>query len=118
MAESTFQALATALRHGFEADDPEHLVKHLERGYVQSIQRMIEGLGTSDLLGLLGEMDPEVGLEIHAPVLFPWIRRAKGLDQVRAAVVHNFSTVEAQQTKVLAVVAQGHVVDVTLRETG
>ena len=79
---------------------------------------MVEGLGTSDLLGLLEEMDPGVGLEIHAPVLFPWIRRAKGIDQVRAAVIHNFSTVEAQQTKVLAVVAQGHVVDVTLRETG
>jgi ketosteroid isomerase-like protein len=79
---------------------------------------MIEGFGTSDLLALLGEMDPEVGLEIHAPVLFPWIRRAKGIDQVRAAVLHNFSTVEAQQTKVLAVVAQGHVVDVTLQETG
>jgi uncharacterized protein len=110
--------LSESLQHAFEEDDPQVHAKDQERGHVECIKRHFKMLSTADLAGFLDELDPDVDMQLHGPAMFPWIRRASGREAVRAAVAFNFSVVDDQRPQILTVVAQGNLVDVTLRETG
>ncbi len=113
-----FDEYVRSLQSAFRSDDPRFETRDHEQRHVESLRRQVEAIGGGDLERFLGELDPDVSLEIHAPACFPWIRRARGIEQVRAAVLRNFGSVAQSRHDVLALVAQGDVVDVTLREAG
>lgn len=117
-APTLFSPLSEALQRAFEDEDPRPLVKEHEQAQVESLKRLMDSVGLGDIAQFELCLDPNIEMEIHAPSEFPWIRRARGADAVRAAVTHNFASVEDQVPQVLTVVAQGNLVDVTLRETG
>lgn len=116
--DSLFSGILQSIQTAFEEDDALYAGKAYELSHIRTIQRQIEAIGAADYGSFAAELHPDVVLEIHAPTMFPWVRRARGRDQVKAAVIHNFATVEAQAPQVFAVVAQGNVVDMTLRELG
>lgn len=118
MGQSKFQALLDSIQNRFEEGDPEVVIKKREQKHVGSVLGQYTALGAGDIGAYLKHLHKQVTLEIHAPDMFPWVRRAHGVEQVRAAVLQNFSVLEDQAPQILAVVAQGNVVDLLLHETG
>lgn len=118
MSEQRFPGVSDIICNAFECDDPAFHHKTLERTHVEAVQRQVTAIGTGDLGACLNECARDVELEIHCPEAFPWIKRARGLEEVRRALEHNFASVENQVPKVLHVVAQGTIIDITLSETG
>ena len=102
----------------FEADDPAASRKEHESGRVDAVRRQFEALGRGDMQAFLDSLHPEVELEIAAPPELNWLPSARGADEFRRVVEHNFAQVADQDTRLLAIVAQGDVVVVTGRETG
>ena len=66
----------------------------------------------------LSAASPTTSKSIYAPVVFSWVRRAKGRQALRAAVEHNFGTLAEQQPEVLKLVAQGHCIVLIGRPRG
>jgi uncharacterized protein len=109
---------AEAIQRKFAADDPSVIAKPVEETHVQAVQHLFDALGAGDLDAFFDAMQPDVELEIHAPPEFAWIRRARGTDQVRQAVMHNFGTLRSQHPQLLTLVAQGHIIVLVGRERG
>lgn len=118
MDHTNLDAFTRAVHDSFRNEDPVVTMKLLEETHVRSVQRMFDALGRSDLDGFLEEMHPAVEIEIHAPPEFPWTRRARGREEFRALVQHNFATLAGQATELLNVVAQGNLVVLVARERG
>lgn len=100
----------------FEADDPDAASKLFERTLVGIVRHQFDALGQGDVSTFLDLMHPDVELEIAAPPEFDWIRRARGVAELRAAVEHNFAILQDQEPELVSVIAQGHVVVVVGRE--
>jgi ketosteroid isomerase-like protein len=118
MSDPFFSDLTESIIRAFEADDLESLTKRRERSHVESLRRQVAAIGAGDFESCLREFDSDIELEIHCPADFPFVRRARGVEQVRAAIAHNFAAVEAQMPRILHVVGQGDIIDITLTETG
>lgn len=112
---ATFAAL---LQTAFEADDTHYPVKCVEQANLDVLKCQLAGVVHGDFEPLMAALHADFALEIHAPAMFPWMRKARGREAGAAAILYNFSVLEDQQSHVLTVVAQGDVIDVTLQETG
>lgn len=118
MPEFALPYVPQSLTTAFEHDDPNCHGKHHERANLESLQRQIAAIGAGDFAALQAELDPDIHFEIHCPDMFPWIKHARGLQGVLSAIGHNFSVLKDQSTRILTVVAQGDLLNVTLVETG
>lgn len=118
MEKSVSDRYVDALERAFREGDARVAEKAAERERVDLVRQIVASLGAGDLDGFARLLDPDFTLEIHAPTFFPWIRRAQGIEAVRAAIAFNFGTVEAQTPEIVSLVAQGDLVDVFLRERG
>ena len=85
---------------------------------VLSVQAQIDAIARGDLSAALAAAHPDIQLEIFAPPEFPWIRRARGLEELRRAIAHNFGTVENQTPEIHNVMAQEDSVVLFGRERG
>jgi ketosteroid isomerase-like protein len=102
----------------FEADDGNVGMKSHERNRVNAVRRQFEALGTGDMDAFLEPLHPDVELEIAAPTELPWMRRARGIEELRTVVEHNFATLQDQDARLVSITAQGEVVVVVGRECG
>jgi ketosteroid isomerase-like protein len=85
---------------------------------IAAIQRLIDAIGRGDVDAALREAAPDVVFQIFAPPEFPWIRRAAGVDALRAAITHNFDSVIDQQPEISTVSTQGDTAIFLGRERG
>lgn len=86
--------------------------------HVESIAEQIDAIGRGDLDAAMAAAHPDVELEIFAPPEFPWIRKARGLEELRRAVEANFSALQDQRPEITNVLTQGDVVVLIGRERG
>ena len=86
--------------------------------HVRTLQTHLEAIGRGDFDPVLIDAHDDVTLEIFAPPEFPWIRQARGLADLRAALLQNFGSVEDQQPTIRDVFAEGEMVIVFGAETG
>lgn len=101
-------------------DAADHAANPADRrsAHIRAIQAQIDALGRGDIAGVLQHAHPDVELEIFAPLEFRWVTRARGTEEVRRAIAHNFDSVEDQQPEVLNIVSEGDVVVLIGRERG
>lgn len=85
---------------------------------MRSVEEQIDAIGRGDYESAVSHAHPDVEMEVFAPPEFPWIRRARGIAELRNALEHNFSALEQQQPEILNVIAQGDVVVLIGRERG
>ena len=111
-------AFGQVLQAGFEADDPTFGVKALEQGHLCAIQRQFDALSHGDLDAFLQELHPDVELDMYGPTEIPFIRQARGVEEFRRAVAHNFAVLTDQRSEFLNLVAQGNIVVLIGRERG
>ncbi|HEX2080869.1 MAG TPA: nuclear transport factor 2 family protein [Longimicrobium sp.] len=114
----TLREAAEALGSEFQAGDAESDARPQERRNVERLQRMIRTIAEGRFDELRDQLDPDVEFEIVAPDEVPWVRHARGADEVAAVIEANFGSVDRQQPEPLALVAQGDTVMVMSRETG
>lgn len=107
-----------ALVPAFEAGDPLAVGRTRERANVAIMGRIVAAIAEGSYEELRGHLAPDVTLEIAAPATLPWVRHARGPDEVVAAVRHNFGTLRDQRPTPLALAAQGDTVMVMARESG
>lgn len=92
--------------------------------HIEVVAAQIDAIGRGDLGAVFADAHPDIELEIFAPPEFPWLRKARGLDELRRAVETNFGSVQDQRPEISSVVAQGDTVVLlgrergTIRETG
>ena len=79
------------LQRLFREDDPAFATKTLEQSHIDEVETMFAQLSRGDMDAFLDCMTDDVEIEISAPSLFPWKRRAKGREEMRALVEYNFS---------------------------
>jgi uncharacterized protein len=94
------------------------VARPIEDSRIESLHRMMRALERGDLDAFQREMHADVEVEIHAPAEFPWRLAARGHDETRALLEHNFATVIDQRPELLSVVAQGNDLVVVARERG
>lgn len=95
------------------AEDGARRSAHLE-----SVQAQIDAIARGDLTAALANAHPNLELEIFAPPEFPWVRKATGLEQIGAAIAHNFEAVDQQSPTIQNVVTQGDTVVLFGHESG
>ena len=88
------------------------------RANAESLRAQIVALEKGDYGPALAAARDDVELDIFAPPQFPWIRRARGLEEYRQAVQQNFSAVEDQRPEITSVTADGDDIVVIGREQG
>lgn len=113
-----FDLAPNVLAEAFVQGDPFANSKLLEQDNIATVQRIITALSVGDIAGFTAELDPEIELEIFCPYYFPWIRQAKGIDEILSAVKQNFGVLENQTPIINSLVAQGDMVDLSAEETG
>jgi ketosteroid isomerase-like protein len=86
--------------------------------HLLTIAEQIDAIGRGDFEAALHQANPDLELEIFAPMEFPFIRRARGLEDVRRAIEHNFAALEGQQPVIGNVMGQGDVVVLIGSERG
>jgi ketosteroid isomerase-like protein len=105
-------ALASALQR-VAAERPRQTAQHL-----LSIHAQIEAIERGDVESVLQHAHDDVTFEIFAPPQFPFISSAHGLEELRAAVTHNFAAVVDQQPELRDIFAEGDTVILFGRERG
>lgn len=118
MGEMTLAEVPEALGPVFEKGDPLAAGRTQERRYVAIMGQIVGAIAEGNYDELRNHLSPDVTLEIAAPPTIPWVRQATGVDEVVAAVAHNFRTVREQRPTPLALAAQGDTVIVMARERG
>jgi hypothetical protein len=64
------------------------------RANIRAVQAQIDAIARGDLTAALANAHPEVELEIFAPPEFEWVRHAHGMEEMSAAITHNFSSLD------------------------
>ena len=85
---------------------------------VESLHAQIVALEKGDYGPVLAAAGDDVELDIFAPPQFPFIRRARGLEEYRQAVQQNFSVIDEQRPEISSVTADGDDIVVIGREQG
>ena len=85
---------------------------------VLTLQSHIDAIGRGDFDAVLRDAHDDVALEIFVPPEFPWIRQARGLTDLRAALLQNFGSVEDQHPTIRDVFIEGDTVILFGAETG
>lgn len=85
---------------------------------LRSIQQLIDAIGRGDLESAIANAHDDVRFEIYAPLEFPWIRHATGVEELRAALRQNFGSLAEQHPEITTLTAQGDTVVLIGREHG
>ena len=118
MSEAKFDSYTNSLEYLFRCGDLKAAEKHEEASNVRLIKNIVAAIGRDDL-ALVSEMLAEdVRLEIRGTDKLPFIRNAKGREQMLDAIIVNFSSLQNQRPIVESVVAQGDTVIITMEEEG
>ncbi|HYH79558.1 MAG TPA: nuclear transport factor 2 family protein [Longimicrobium sp.] len=118
MTEVSLAEVPGALGPAFEAGDPLAAGRTRERRHLGVMGEIVGAIAAGEYDELRELLCPDVTLEITVPPSVPWVRHAAGVDEVIAAVRHNFATLRDQRPTPLALAAQGDTVMVMARETG
>jgi len=118
MREVTLAEVPDALGPVFEAGDPLAKGRTWERRHLAIMGEIVAAIAAGEYDQLRAHLCPDVTLEIAAPPSVPWVRNAAGVDEVIAAVRHNFRTLRDQRPTPLALAAQGDTVMIMARESG
>lgn len=113
-----FELDSEALSDVFARADPYAGTKSQEQANIATVQRILDAISVGDMAAFTAELDPEIELEIFCPEYFPWIRQAKGIDEIVAAVKQNFGVLQDQTPAITSLVAQDDTVDISAEETG
>ena len=92
---------------------PSHPQQH-----VRTIVEQLDAIARSDFGSVFRDAHGDVTLEIFAPPEFPFIRQARGVGELQAAIVHNFESVVEQHPQIRETFAQGDTVILFGTETG
>ena len=118
MKQKDFSRVSARLTE-YLGEQHERSPDHRRRtAHIRSVQERVEAIGRGDLSAALENAADDVILEIFAPPEFRWIRHARGIDALRAAMAHNFESVENQTPEILNVLAEGDNVVLFGRERG
>jgi ketosteroid isomerase-like protein len=82
------------------------------------VQSQIEAISKGDIESVLAQAADDVTLDIFAPPEFLWIRRTRGVAELRQALQQNFESVDDQRPEITNVVAHGNAVVLFGRERG
>jgi ketosteroid isomerase-like protein len=82
------------------------------------VEAQLAAIACGDYDGALTDVRDDVELDIFAPPEFSWMRRARGRQQFRKAIEHNFGTLTEQKPEIATVLAQEDVVVLIGREQG
>ena len=93
-------------------------VAKASKANAESLRAQIVALEKGDYGPVMAAAGENVELDIFAPPQFPFVRRARGLDEYRQAVQQNFSALEEQHPEITSVTADGDDVVVIGREHG
>ena len=91
---------------------------------LRSIEEQLAAIARGDFAAAMADAVDDVSLEIFAPPEFPFVRQARGRDELIRAMQTNFGALENQQPEIGTVVAQGDTGGLvgrargTFRETG
>jgi ketosteroid isomerase-like protein len=88
------------------------------RANAESLRAQIVALEKGDYEPVLSSARDDVELDIFAPPQFPFVRRARGIDEYQQAVRQNFSNLEEQRPQISSVTADGDDIVVIGREQG
>jgi ketosteroid isomerase-like protein len=112
MSARRFDAATARLKDAAQRT-PEGARRHL-----LSVQSQLEAIARGDFEAVLAQAADDVTLDIFAPMEFPWIRHARGVSELRAAMQQNFSAVEDQQPEITNVHTETNAVVLFGRERG
>ena len=88
------------------------------RANVQAVQSQIDAIARGDLSAALANAHPEVELEIFAPPEFEWVRHTRGIEELSAAIAHNFGSLDPQTPTIQNVITQADTVVLFVYERG
>lgn len=118
MTEMSLAEVPQALGPAFVASHPDAAERVMEHRNLEVMGEIIHAIAAGSYREIAAHLAPDVTMEIAAPLAIPWVRNATGIDEVIAAVTHNFRTVRDQRPTPLALVAQGDTVMIMARENG
>ena len=87
-------------------------------GHLHAIQEQIDAIARGDLGVALNRAHTDVEFEIFAPPEFPFVRRAAGIEALRAAIQQNFAAVEDQRPTIDNIVTEPNLVALFGEERG
>jgi uncharacterized protein len=112
-----FSAVTARLREELESR-PANTPGATSESNIAAVHAQIDAIARGDLDAVLAQAAPDVALSIFAPPEFPWIRRARGIEELRAAIRQNFAAVEEQRPEISSVFAEGDAVVIFGHERG
>ena len=118
MSESRFDSYVNSIEPLFHAGDSEASAKLEEGSNVRLIKNLINAIGADDLTAVGEMLAEDVLLEIQGTDELPFIRKAKGREQMIEAIKQNFGALQNQRPSIEAVIAQGDTVIVIVEEEG
>jgi ketosteroid isomerase-like protein len=118
MSENKFNAYINSIERLFRSGDSKASEKLEETSNIRLIQNLIMAIGLDDLVAVGELLAENVSLEILGPAEMPFIRKAKGREQMLEVIKQNFGAVQDQRPNISAVIAQGDTVVVMLEEEG
>lgn len=107
-----------AMEAAFADGDPAHTERVQESANVELLGRMIQAVAAGDFHALREHFADEVTYEIAVPAALPFIRHARGAEDVIGAIAFNFGVLKDQRTEPLSLVSQGDTIMMMARETG
>jgi ketosteroid isomerase-like protein len=116
MLKKDFGAVTRTL--GEAAGELSHPKEGERRANVQAVQAQIDAIARGDLTAALANAHPEVELEIFAPPEFAWVRGARGVEKMSAAIAHNFGSLDQQTPTIQNVITQADTVVLFGHERG
>ena len=90
----------------------------VHKANAESLRAQIVALEKGDYGPVLAAARDDVELDIFAPPQFPFVRRARGIEEYRKAIQQNFSNLEEQRPQISSVTADGDDIVVFGREQG
>jgi ketosteroid isomerase-like protein len=118
MSENRFNDYINSIERLFQSGDSKAIEKLEEAANVRLLQNLIRAIGLDDLVTVSELLAENVRLEILGPAEIPFIRNAKGQEQMLEVIKQNFGAVQEQILNLNAVIAQGDTVVVMMDEEG
>jgi len=88
------------------------------RQHVRTIGDQLDAIARGDFGSVFQDAHDDVTLEIFAPPEFPFLRTARGADELNKAIVHNFGAIADQRPTIRETFAEGDTVILFGTETG
>jgi len=86
--------------------------------HIDSVEAQIAAIARGDFESALSGAAPDVELDIFAPPEFPFVRKARGIAELRDALAINFQSVVNQEPEINTVVTEEDVLVMIGRERG